>query len=92
MSKFKPTKNEKVVISIRIEQEKLSGATLLVFCNKQDINGALTVEEIKNILQLDIITSRHWIIMPCSAINGNGLENGLKWLIDDISSRIFMLG
>ena len=75
-----------------LKQEKLAGATLLVFCNKQDINGALTVEEIKNILQLDIITSRHWIIMPCSAINGNGLENGLKWLIDDISSRIFMLG
>lgn len=24
MSKFKPTKNEKVVISIRIEQEKLN--------------------------------------------------------------------
>ena len=31
-----------------LKQEKLAGATLLVFCNKQDINGALKVEEIKN--------------------------------------------
>ena len=75
-----------------LKQEKLAGATLLVFCNKQDINGALNVEEIKNILELDTITTRHWIIMPCCGLNGNGLENGLEWLMDDISSRIFMLG
>ena len=75
-----------------LKQEKLAGATLLVFCNKQDINGALNVEEIKNVLELDNITTRHWIIMPCCGLNGNGLENGLEWLMDDISSRIFMLG
>ena len=75
-----------------LKQEKLAGATLLVFCNKQDINGALNVEEIKNVLELENITTRHWIIMPCCGLNGNGLENGLEWLMDDISSRIFMLG
>jgi ADP-ribosylation factor-like protein 2 len=75
-----------------LKQEKLAGATLLVFCNKQDINGALSVEEIKNVLELENITTRHWIIMPCCGLNGNGLENGLEWLMDDISSRIFMLG
>ena len=74
-----------------LKQEKLAGATLLVFCNKQDINGALSVEEIKNVLELENITTRHWIIMPCCGLNGNGLENGLEWLMDDISSRIFML-
>ena len=36
-----------------LKQEKLAGATLLVFCNKQDINGALNVEEIKNIRKLN---------------------------------------
>ena len=43
-----------------LKQEKLSGATLLVFCNKQDVKGALTVEEIKDFLELDGIASRHW--------------------------------
>lgn len=32
-----------------LKQEKLAGATLLVLCNKQDIKGALRVEEIKNV-------------------------------------------
>ena len=74
-----------------LKQEKLAGATLLVFCNKQDINGALKVEEIKNLLDLNTITTRHWMIMPCCGLTGNGLENGLNWIMDDISSRIFML-
>ena len=75
-----------------LKQEKLAGATLIVLCNKQDINGALKVEEIKNILELDKITSRHWMIMPCCGLTGEGLKEGLNWIMDDISSRIFMLG
>ena len=75
-----------------LKQEKLAGATLIVLCNKQDINGALKVEEIKNLLELESITSRHWMIMPCCGLTGDGLKEGLNWIMDDISSRIFMLG
>ena len=32
-----------------LKQEKLSGASLLVLCNKQDIGGALTVEQIAKV-------------------------------------------
>jgi signal recognition particle receptor subunit beta len=32
-----------------IQLKKLAGATLLVLCNKQDINGALKVSEIKDV-------------------------------------------
>jgi len=74
-----------------LKQEKLAGATLIVLCNKQDINGALKVEEIKNLLELESITSRHWMIMPCCGLTGDGLKEGLNWIMDDISSRIFML-
>ena len=40
-------------------EERLSGATLIVFANKQDLPGALTEKEIRevtvfNILNLDI--------------------------------------
>jgi ADP-ribosylation factor family. len=31
------------------EFQRLAGATLLVFANKQDIEGALTPEDIKNV-------------------------------------------
>ncbi|XP_026678286.1 ADP-ribosylation factor-like protein 2 [Diaphorina citri] len=32
-----------------LQEERLAGATLLVFANKQDIEGALTPEDIKNV-------------------------------------------
>ena len=39
-----------VILIIKINYQKLAGATLLVFCNKQDINGALKVSEIKDVI------------------------------------------
>jgi len=72
-------------------QEKLAGATLLVFCNKQDIEGSLTMAEIREILDLDGIKTRHWGSIGCSAVTGEGLLEGIDWIVTDIASRIFML-
>ena len=73
-----------------LKQEKLAGATLLIFYNKSDIEGSMTLEQIKEFLDLERIHSRHWAILPSSALSGSGLYQGMKWLIDDISTRIFM--
>ena len=74
-----------------LQEERLLGATLLVFANKQDLQGALTVEEIKNTLELDNIKTHHWQIINCSAVTGENLLNGMDWLLQDISARIFTL-
>jgi ADP-ribosylation factor-like protein 2 len=74
-----------------LQEERLLGATLLVFANKQDLQGALTVEEIKSTLQLDDIKSHHWQIVSCSAVTGENLLDGMNWLLQDISARIFTL-
>ncbi|XP_007462092.1 PREDICTED: ADP-ribosylation factor-like protein 2 isoform X2 [Lipotes vexillifer] len=47
----------------------------------------LLVEEA---LELDSIRSHHWCIQGCSAVTGENLLPGIDWLLDDISSRIFM--
>ena len=75
-----------------MQQERLAGASLLVFANKQDIEGALTAEQIRQELGLDELsaTKRHWRIMACSAFTGAGLADGVSWLVQDIASRIFM--
>ena len=75
-----------------LQQERLAGASLLVFANKQDIEGALTAEEIRTELGLDEITTtkRHWRIEGCSAFTGAGLAAGVDWVVSDISSRIWM--
>jgi ADP-ribosylation factor-like protein 2 len=73
-------------------QEKLAGASLLVFANKQDLQGALSHAEIANLLELDdICQRRHWKIQACSAVTGAGLVDGVDWLVKDIASRIFMM-
>ena len=73
-----------------LQQERLAGASLLVFANKQDIEGALTADEIRAELQLDAVEKRHWRIESCSAFTGSGLASGVDWIVRDIASRIFM--
>ena len=70
-------------------EERLAGATLLVFANKQDLPGALEPKEIREVLELDNIKTHHWIILGCSAVTGENLLSGMDWLIEDIASRIF---
>ena len=74
-----------------LTQEKLAGATLMVFCNKQDVAGALNPKEIKQVLELDKIEGRHWSIVPCSAMSGAGLLEGIDFIVSDIQQRIFMM-
>ena len=77
-----------------LQQEKLMGASLLIFANKQDLDGASSLEEIKDAFGLDTevkFEKRHWSIIPCSAVTGDGLVNGIDWIVDDIANRIFML-
>lgn len=77
-----------------LQQDKLAGASLLIFANKQDIEGALSSQEIASLLELDTndaYKKRHWSIQSCSAVTGEGLVAGMDWIVDDIASRIFML-
>nr|XP_053645492.1 ADP-ribosylation factor-like protein 2 [Cherax quadricarinatus] len=74
-----------------LEEERLAGATLLVFANKQDLPEALTDEQIRDILDLSSLKTHHWYILPCSAVTGENLVAGIDWLIRDIAARIFTL-
>ncbi|GAA5927447.1 ADP-ribosylation factor-like protein 2 [Sporobolomyces koalae] len=51
-----------------LQEERLLGASLLVFANKQDIPGSLTPAEISDALDLASLSNSHrWSIQPCSA-------------------------
>ncbi|CAM9378826.1 unnamed protein product [Ectocarpus sp. 13 AM-2016] len=73
--------------------QKLAGASLLVFANKQDLVGALGAAEIAQVLGLESkqFANRHWNIVACSAVTGEGLAQGVDWMVSDIGSRIFMM-
>eukprot|EP00252_Welwitschia_mirabilis_P015045 TRINITY_DN33177_c0_g1_i1.p1 TRINITY_DN33177_c0_g1~~TRINITY_DN33177_c0_g1_i1.p1 ORF type:complete len:186 (+),score=22.73 TRINITY_DN33177_c0_g1_i1:139-696(+) len=75
-----------------LKEERLSGASLLILANKQDIQGALKPTDIAKVLDLELMdNSRHWQIKGCSAYTGEGLLEGFDWLVDDIASRIYLL-
>ncbi|KAG6551219.1 hypothetical protein Mapa_007145 [Marchantia paleacea] len=75
-----------------LQEEKLMGASLLIFANKQDLKGSLNPEDIAKVLDLGVMDkSRHWQIVGCSAVTGEGLLDGFDWLVSDIGSRIYML-
>ena len=70
-----------------LNEEELKDAALLVFANKQDMDGALSVTEISDALALAELKSRTWTIFKCSAKNGTGLNEGLDWLVSAVSTK-----
>jgi ADP-ribosylation factor-like protein 2 len=72
-----------------LKEERLMGSSLLIFANKQDIVGACSLHEIRTLLDLDSIHKHHWTVMPCSAITGQNLLEGIDWLVNDVAQRLF---
>ncbi|KAJ6831889.1 ADP-ribosylation factor [Iris pallida] len=82
----------RMVLHSLLKEERLSGASLLILANKQDIQGALKPEEITKLLNLEgLDRTRHWQLVGCSAYTGEGLLEGFDWLVQDIASRIYVL-
>ncbi|KAI9833992.1 MAG: hypothetical protein M1826_005897 [Phylliscum demangeonii] len=73
-----------------LQEERLSGASLLVFANKTDINGCMTESDLREGLKLDAITTHRWTIMCCSGITGFQLRHGLDWVVKDGKERLFL--
>ncbi|KAF1942926.1 ADP-ribosylation factor [Clathrospora elynae] len=71
-------------------EERLSGASLLVFKNKSDVLGAMTEDEVREGLRLDAIKTHKWHIMTCSAMTGMNLQEGLEWVVQDAKARLFL--
>eukprot|EP01012_Entosiphon_sulcatum_P041303 TRINITY_DN5513_c0_g2_i2.p1 TRINITY_DN5513_c0_g2~~TRINITY_DN5513_c0_g2_i2.p1 ORF type:complete len:180 (-),score=45.99 TRINITY_DN5513_c0_g2_i2:427-966(-) len=63
-----------------LEEEELRDTVLMVFANKQDVEGCMPVEEVGEKLGLTGIKNRQWSIQKTSAITGEGLYPGLDWL------------
>eukprot|EP01043_Picozoa_sp_COSAG02_P041884 COSAG02_NODE_3513_length_6629_cov_2.342266_5_plen_178_part_00 len=72
-------------------EERLAGASLLIFANKQDLDGAYTSAQIEEALQLGDLKGRAVKVQGCSAVDGTGLADGVDWMVDEVASRLFLL-
>ena len=69
-----------------LEEDKLAGIPLLIFANKQDLLNALPSNDISKGLNLHTIRDRTWVIQACSAKTGEGLQEGMEWVVDKIDN------
>ena len=64
-----------------------SDAPLLVYANKQDLPGAQSPTQLAKALKLEQVAAkqhREWYIQPAVATRGDGLYEGLEWLVGSL--------
>ena len=69
-----------------LDEEKLSSVPVLIMANKQDLLNAASAAEISTSLNLNAIRERNWNILPCSAKTGEGLQDAMEWIVEQINS------
>ena len=65
----------------------LKNALILIFANKQDLPGAKDVNKLIQDYEFDKIKDHIWNIQSCSALKGEGLITGIKWLSEQLVFR-----
>lgn len=70
-----------------LDEDELKNTILVVFANKQDLPNAMSAAEITESLGLHGIKNRQWTIFQTSAIKGQGLYEGLDFLVEALKKR-----
>ena len=76
----------RTVLQQLLNEPKLENAKVLIFANKSDIPGCMTTIEIAEGLELEKIHTHTWRIQDCSATRGDGIYEGMDWVVSQISS------
>jgi len=69
-----------------IDDETMLGSVVLVIANKQDVQGAVNPVELEIRLGLDKAKQVHRV-QSASATTGDGLLEGLDWLVEEIKKK-----
>jgi len=71
-----------------LDDDALRDAAVLILANKQDMHGAASVTEVATKMELSRYSKTHeWFIQPCSALQSQGLFEGLDWLAQTLAKR-----
>lgn len=85
------SKNVNVEFEIKelLRWDVMEGKPILIFVNKQDLSGALSVDEVEKRLELkQLLSDRKWHIQSCCATEGNGLYEGWNWICDNRNWKV----
>ena len=70
-----------------LKNHNLKNSVILIFANKQDLPGAKSVNKLIEGYEFNKIKNHLWHIQGCSAIKGDGLNDGIKWLSEQLVFR-----
>ncbi|KAK6155732.1 hypothetical protein DH2020_009980 [Rehmannia glutinosa] len=78
-SRFEDSKSalEKV-----LQHEDLQGAPLLILANKQDLEEAVSTDELAQYLDVNRLDERVFTFQAVSAFDGLGIKESVNWLVD----------
>ncbi|XP_065348628.1 ADP-ribosylation factor-like protein 6 isoform X1 [Cloeon dipterum] len=63
---------------------------ILVFANKMDVRGALSAVQVSASLGLEKISNKPWHICASNAMTGEGLQEGIEWLTNQIRQSVML--
>lgn len=69
-------------------EDELIHIPILIYLNKIDIHDGLKQDHVTKEMKLHTIRNRQWFLQPCSACTGEGLHEGLNWLVRAIKSPV----
>ncbi|KXZ47991.1 hypothetical protein GPECTOR_31g354 [Gonium pectorale] len=74
----------KAALDRMLENRELGGAPLLIMANKQDLEGAATSQEVGEVFGISRLEGRQFKVLPVSAYTGQGLKDGVEWLVETV--------
>ncbi|TRY98496.1 hypothetical protein DNTS_014634 [Danionella cerebrum] len=74
-------------LSELLDEPSLSGVPVLIFANKQDLSSASAASEMAEGLNLHTYRDRVWQIQACSALTGEGVQDGMNWICSNLVNR-----
>ena len=79
-------KNACVQLHKLLAQEELKNVPVLVLANRQDA-GTMDVNEVIDKLELAILKNHPWHCQGTCAISGQGVNEGMNWLINELEAK-----
>jgi ADP-ribosylation factor protein 1 len=70
-----------------LQEDELRNSILLVYANKQDLPNSRNIKEICEMLELNKLRDREWFVQGSNANTGEGLYEGLDWLVKTLNKN-----
>lgn len=74
-------------LEVLLSADELAGASVLVLANKQDLPESLSPSEVADKLGLHSVRGRPWFIQASNGITGDGLYEGMDWLVRTVNEK-----